>query len=152
MRIFRFFLLWLFIRHFWLYFSEIFTQVRILRKATILKISWKFAQNRDTHFSTLALYIMSIRRWYLYRMVYVMLPNCGKKNLKKNSNWFGKYANFYVRTAHFSLSESPKASLANPFVIACDLQALHVGILIFYVGLEILCCLSLNKGKYVSLA
>ena len=38
----------LFLRCFWLYFSEIFTQVGELRKATFLKVSRKFAQNRDS--------------------------------------------------------------------------------------------------------
>ena len=31
-------------------------------------------------FSALALYIIAIRQWYLCRMIYVILPNCGKKN------------------------------------------------------------------------
>ena len=34
----------------------------------------------------LALYIAVIRRWYLCRMINVILPSCRKKNFKKNSN------------------------------------------------------------------
>ena len=58
------------------FFFEIFIQVWELRKVTFLKVSRKFTENRYSgadfsRFSILAVYMVAIRRWFLYRMIYV---------------------------------------------------------------------------------